>query len=1013
LHLASGRSLIQGQSARGTDLFASTTTGVFWVNHAWLGDIALYELYELGGGRALVVAKCVLVTVLAGLFFCFRRQGTRVGIPALAAAGAVLALGPWLLLQSALLSLLGVVLTLYLLERPSLLEGSRAERARALRWLLLPLFALWANLDAWFLLGPVLVGLYALGEVLLRKEEGGRMKDESGRLRFILHPSAFLLLFAGLVACLLTPYHYHTFAWPTPLGLSHAEQVWMRDPLGQGLVVSPFPGRFTTSPAFASPGGWAYCLLLAAGAASFVLRGRELHPGRLLVWLALAALSLYQARAIPFFAVAAGPVLALNVQEWDRTTAPSEHLRRLRIVARRVGVLAGLALLVLAWPGWLQPAPYQPRGWAVEPDDSLVRLARRLEQWPADQKSRPDHFALTFSPEAANHLAWFCPSEKGFLDSRWPLFNQTADDFVRMRHCLLQPDDIISGRELGPLLDAYRIDRIILHDPDWDRTARAYRSLLLNEQEWELLALEGGAALFGRRSGAGSPPWKPLDLQQAAYQPEPDCRAPLAAPRAPQPPGAFDPFFRARDDRAPDRAEAALYLIYFDLKAEGMWADLRDQLLLAQATGLLGSGLGNEPAGSASALAVRLYLTPLTDVPPDRQPVAEQFAARFLASRDRGPPEALLLAVRAARRALSANPEDAGAFLLLGEAYLRLARQTREESWQTVLPELATLRRAQALTALEQAVLLRPDLDEAHALLAQLYVEGNQLDRTLDHLRARLRIAEQGAKKRGPEAAAAAERQTALQADVETMEAQVRRAQDIYDVNIQGKTDPSMVPDRARLAARHGLSRKALEMLQESRFDIFGKSGAELYLDLMLQAGQAFGVRASLEPGYEAVLGYSPYHWLQVQTAAACGDYAGADAELDKLGEQLRQVQITPEQLVPVRSVVTLRVGGAVLARPVPGAGPAGLAGMAFRQFDELRPLGRPAALLRQEADLRVLCGLLALESGAVETAREHFRAALAIWGSDDRAATGAGVDFLTRPIAQHAIRLLEEKDEG
>src|SRR5205085_7450049 len=99
-------------------------------------------------------------------------------------------------------------------------------------------------------------------------------------------------------------------------GLTHAERALLGDPLGQGLVVSPFRRPFTTAPAFASPGGWAYCLLVAAGAASFALRGRAPHPGRLLAWLALAALSLYQARAIPFFAVAAGPILALNLQEW-------------------------------------------------------------------------------------------------------------------------------------------------------------------------------------------------------------------------------------------------------------------------------------------------------------------------------------------------------------------------------------------------------------------------------------------------------------------------------------------------------------------------------------------------------------------------------------------------------------------------------------------------------------------------------------------------------------------------
>ena len=98
LHLASGRSLVQGQTPRGTDPFASTTAGVFWVNPTWLSDTALYALYQLGDGRALVVAKAILVTVLAGLFFCFRRRGTLVGLVALAAAVAVLALAPWLVL---------------------------------------------------------------------------------------------------------------------------------------------------------------------------------------------------------------------------------------------------------------------------------------------------------------------------------------------------------------------------------------------------------------------------------------------------------------------------------------------------------------------------------------------------------------------------------------------------------------------------------------------------------------------------------------------------------------------------------------------------------------------------------------------------------------------------------------------------------------------------------------------------------------------------------------------------
>jgi hypothetical protein len=290
-------------------------------------------------------------------------------------------------------------------------------------------------------------------------------------------------------------------------------------------------------------------------------------------------------------------------------------------------------------------------------------------------------------------------------------------------------------------------------------------------------------------------------------------------------------------------------------------------------------------------------------------------------------------------------------------------------------------------------------------LLAQLYFETGQLDRTLDHLRARLRIAEQ---ETGP---SAVERQTGLRADVTSMEALVHRSQQVYEGNIAGKTDPSKVLERASLAARHGLSRKALEMLLESHPAIFGKAGAQMQLDLMLEAGRSYDVRSWLDSRYEALLGFSPYHLLEAQAAAACGDYAGADAELEVLGKPLRQVALSAEQLAPVRSAVALRVGMAALARPPLGASVGDLASTVFFQFDSLRPLGTPADLLRQEADLTVLRGLLALESGEVEAARRHFHAALDVWGSDGQATTGAGLDFSARPIAEYALSLFETKE--
>jgi tetratricopeptide (TPR) repeat protein len=377
---------------------------------------------------------------------------------------------------------------------------------------------------------------------------------------------------------------------------------------------------------------------------------------------------------------------------------------------------------------------------------------------------------------------------------------------------------------------------------------------------------------------------------------------------------------------------------------------------------------------------------------------------------DLGPREALLLAVRAARRALAINPDDAGAFQLLGEAYYRLARQTRELGWQAALPELSGVRRVQVLTALEQAVLLRPDLDEAHALLAQIYAEGKQLDRALEHLRARLRIADGEAAGHGPSARAAADRQRAVRAAVDATEAQVHRSEAIYASNVEGLSGPSKVLERARLAQRHGLSQKALEMLLESSPVIFGRAGTLMQLDLMLQSGRAYEVRDAVKPEHEALLDFEPYHWLRLQADAACGDFAGADEELAALADALRRLPLSREQSVEVRDAIALRAGGAVLARPAPGSGAAGLAGVAYQQFGWVQPLALagPVALLRRGADLDTVRGLLALESGDVGAARDHFASALRVWGDADRAAAGAGVEFPARPIAARELRLLD-----
>jgi Flp pilus assembly protein TadD len=80
----------------------------------------------------------------------------------------------------------------------------------------------------------------------------------------------------------------------------------------------------------------------------------------------------------------------------------------------------------------------------------------------------------------------------------------------------------------------------------------------------------------------------------------------------------------------------------------------------------------------------------------------------------------------------------------------------------------------------------------------------------------------------------------------------------------------------------------------------------------------------------------------------------------------------------------------------------------AFIRAEFHKRLTRLAQNLRREADVKVLRGLLALEEGDVEEAEVAFGEALTLWKDEETAASGGGIDFNARPIAQACLQWLK-----
>jgi hypothetical protein len=1018
LHLATGKALADGTWRFGPEPFTYTGGTEPAVIHSWFDDWMSYQNFRLFGGPGLVICKALLIAVLAFVMIRLGRAGQGVGLPAACTALALIAMGTRLPVNPVCVSYLCLGLTLGLLHRAARLRATGSGWLAA--YLPLPLlFALWVNLDSWFLLGPITVALYLTGEAL---GAARRPRPDFAGLA--------ILVVVSVLACLINPWHIHAFTLPADLGLTGAAKVLRQDPAFQALFLSPFQSEYLRSSTALSASGAALLVLALASALSFLISHEGVHSWRLPVWLAFFLLACGWVRTAPFFAIVAGPILALNIEDFltRRRSAPGYVPARVdwAVAGRQFAFLLGLVLIALAWPGWLQSQPYERRGWTVSPDPSLQRAAEQLQRWRADGRLPAKGNAFNISPEAANYLSWLCPAEKTWLDGRLE-GAEDAQAYARVRRGLWGWSR--RGEDWRADLRAHHVDHLILFDNNFDRMLPVCLRLLAQPvkpdelPEWPLLYLDGHVVIFGWRDPekeGGADPFAGLvlNLDQRAFHPGPDKQAPRQRPaREPQPGEWWNSFLTPRQAPSADRDEAAIHLAHFALHqplfhqlGQWIWAN-------SMAAAAVGAALPGTPAALLVSrvdailartdhellqLAVRLLHEEKPTVSP-QDLLAIFLLEKHLRQQDDGPPGLLLLAIRAARRAIAANPDDARSYLLLGEAYRRLGQDTRERFWWSSLPDLRRLRQGQAAAALRQALQLQPDLAQAHASLSDLYLKMHLDDLALDHLGEQVRLARNRLASPAERPEEWSARVGRLEKQLQNQEERVKRARDIFETNAANLR----IADRAQKALENGLGGKALQILRESEIAAFGAKGTQMELQLLLATGHLREMREWMTPDIQDLLGKQNYLWLQAQLAAASGDYDKADADLEAIiGILDRSVHFQDTQL-SVREAMAFGLGQAVLEGSLEYESLPWRAHAFLRRVEFVRSTVGMAPQLQGEADLNVLRGLLALECGDAERAKRCFERALAMRGGGGQ----GSLDFGSRAIAELVLSWLARSE--
>jgi hypothetical protein len=1054
-HLAAGRLLAQGEYTFGTDPFAYTTEQVYWANHAWLYDLGLYGLFLLAGGTGLVIAKAMLIAVLAWLLIGVRRRDPVRAVswvPAFFTTLAVLAMGPRLLLRPTGLSYFLLGLTFWLLWRPQSAkdQGGRMKDEpnrssfilRPSSFFLLFVFVLWGNVDQWFWLGPLLAALFWLGE----------------RIQGVRRTPGWLIP-AGLAVCLLNPHTVYAFTLPDELAPVTWTSGLRQDVRFELLFGSPWRAASLQSALRLNAAALAYFALTGLGLVSFALYPPALRGWRLLVWLPFAFLAAWQTWAVPFFAVVAAPVTALNWQDFfiaqvERRARSAERgaqnpwLFALRAL-RSAFSLSLLALIFLTWGGWLAGRGAQRRhvAWGIRAEPSLRRAAEALGDWRQRGLLREGERVLALAPEVADYSAWFCPGERHFFDHRFGLYSTAAGDYETVCRALLPGlvrDESEAAETNGTqaadwrrVLHGYGVGVVVFYDRDPRRLFAVLGRLAGDRKHWTLLDVAGQVLTAGWN--AARPPGGfaalAFDADRLAFGPQ-DAAARLRLPAAPAqgpahlpgPPGSWDRWAEGPAPSSWESTAATMYLHYFDDTAAGQARERLHRSLSQLAASLVGTSQG-PVAGPQAALPLCLSRNVL-----GRARTASIFLVRgqlgpyFSQIMDRSP--ALpLLAVRAARRAVADNPHDANAWLRLGQAYLGLSNDTHERFAEDQLPPLAELRHVQVVTTLEQAVRLDPNLQAAHHELSHLYGRRRFFDQALEHQRQDVRLLRLAGPRPDETDVEWVDRLELLDKDLAKLEELVEERRGRY-----AAAAPKFRGNRgaqAGVALRLGLARLAVDdVLLPTPAEVLGAPGMRLELQLLLELGRVEEVRAlfadealaahkegllfhdlpapksaSGQPLYQLPYHWPTYDWLHAVQAAAVGDYAQAQAALHAIGSRLRMGQVLVERQLPgfeprIRSVLSGLLSGPPAFLPAFSA-------RAMVRLLQQRAFARAGGrvLRAQQADLDVLEGLLGLERGATQAARLAFTRAL------KRCAlpSGAAVPFAGEPLASSYLRKLKE----
>ncbi|MDQ4034386.1 MAG: hypothetical protein M3153_00505, partial [Chloroflexota bacterium] len=314
-HVTAGRLIVETGVVPSVDQFSFTWQGRPWTPHEWLSEVAMHLVASgTGPGATLLLFGAVAAAAIAVVSVALSRSGLRTATVALPATLAALVFLPYVTARPQAVSWLLLGIELVILMR---LRSDRPARAL----LLVPLFAVWANLHGVYVVGLGVAGVYLLFTL-------------AGRTRMAAARGWMLAAAIGAgLASMLTP--------AGPAGLLYPLRYVDGSDWGLANI------QEWQSPNFHEPAHLAFLGLILA----VVICGGRGTPG----WMSFLAyggiiMGLLALRNAPIAAILAMPTLSHTLDACLPGRHADQACPRSLAVGRRIIELAiGVAVAVSAW----------------------------------------------------------------------------------------------------------------------------------------------------------------------------------------------------------------------------------------------------------------------------------------------------------------------------------------------------------------------------------------------------------------------------------------------------------------------------------------------------------------------------------------------------------------------------------------------------------------------------------------------------------------------------------------